>query len=131
MYIRCGLNREGPEQARGVPSRDLPDRPASGPHAEPLRVKTAPVSEACTTHRQRVRKTQLELCPAGERRGRGALGRRRLRRELRVAGRGEPSPQVLENVQGQAADQSDHGHLPQERQSGDEVHICKQMGRPR
>lgn len=50
--------------------------------------------------------------------------RARLRRELRVAGRGEPSAQVLENVQGEAADQSDDGHLPQERQSGDEVHIC-------
>lgn len=50
-----------------------------------------------------------------------ALG---LGRELRVAGRREPSSQVLEDVEGQTADQGDDGHFPQEGQRGDEVHVC-------
>lgn len=50
-----------------------------------------------------------------------------LGRELGVAGRGEPSSQVLEDVEGQTADQSDDGHFPQEGQSGDEVHVNKFM----
>ena len=52
-----------------------------------------------------------------------ALG---LGRELRVAGRREPSSQVLEDVEGQTADQGDDGHFPQEGQRGDEVHVCGQ-----
>lgn len=43
--------------------------------------------------------------------------------QLGVAGRGEAPAQVLEDVKGQAADQRDDGHLPQERQRGDEVHV--------
>lgn len=43
--------------------------------------------------------------------------------QLGVAGWGEAPAQVLEDVKGQAADQRDDGHLPQERQRGDEVHV--------
>lgn len=49
-----------------------------------------------------------------------------LRRELRVAGGRESSPQVLEDVEGETADQGDDRHLPEEGQGGDEVDICKQ-----
>lgn len=47
-----------------------------------------------------------------------------LRGQFGVAGRGEPSPQIFEDVERQAADQSDNRHLPDERQGGDEIHIC-------
>lgn len=43
--------------------------------------------------------------------------------ELGIVGRGEAPTQVLEDVEGQAADQRDGRHLPQERRRGDEVHI--------
>lgn len=49
-----------------------------------------------------------------------------LRRELRVARGRESSPQILEDVEGETADQSDDRHLPEEGQGGDEVDICKQ-----
>lgn len=43
--------------------------------------------------------------------------------QLGVAGWGETPAQVLEDVQRQAADQCDDGHLPQERHCGDEVYV--------
>lgn len=45
-----------------------------------------------------------------------------------VAGRGEASAQVLEDVERQAAHQCDGRHFPQERHGGDEVHICHTQG---
>lgn len=47
--------------------------------------------------------------------------------QLGVAGRREASAQVFQDVQGQAADQRDDSHLPNERKCGDEVHICGWM----
>lgn len=47
--------------------------------------------------------------------------------QLGVAGRREASAQVFQDVQGQAADQRDDGHLPNERQRGDEIDICGRM----
>lgn len=46
-----------------------------------------------------------------------------LRGQLGVAGRGEASAEVLEDVKGQTAHQRDDGHLPQKRHCGDEVHV--------
>lgn len=45
--------------------------------------------------------------------------------QLGVAGRGEAPAQVLQDVEGQAADQGDDGHLPQERHRGDEVDVWR------
>lgn len=67
---------------------------------------------------------ELELCPSGTRRDQSPL---HLWCELRVAGRGEPSSQILEDVQGETADQSDNRDFPQERQRGNEVHIDELM----
>lgn len=49
--------------------------------------------------------------------------------QLGVARRGETPAQVLEDVEGQAADQRDDGHLPQERHRGDEVDVWHGMRR--
>lgn len=46
--------------------------------------------------------------------------------QLGVAGWGEASAQVLEDVKGQAAHKRDDGHLPQERHCGDEVHVWRE-----
>lgn len=51
---------------------------------------------------------------------RAALGR-----ELRIAWGRKPSSQVLQDVEGKAAHQGDDGDFPQERQSCNEVDICK------
>lgn len=48
-----------------------------------------------------------------------------LRGQLGVAGRGEASAEVLEDVKGQTAHQRDGGHLPQERHRGDEVYVWR------
>lgn len=45
--------------------------------------------------------------------------------ELWVAWRRKPSPQVLQDVEGKTAHQSDDSDFPQERQSSNEVNICK------
>lgn len=69
---------------------------------------------------------ELKLCPLRMCRARGPLGpARSLRCELRVAGGREPSSQVLEDVERETADQGDDRDFPEERQRGDEVHICK------
>lgn len=89
--------------------------------AEPLLVHTARAAPPAEPSGGQDKRT--ELCPAGEQ---GPDARHRahsLRGELGVAGRGEPSAQVLEDVEGQAADQGDNRDFPQEGQSGDEVHI--------
>lgn len=44
--------------------------------------------------------------------------------QLGVVGWREASAQVLQDVERQAADQGDGGHLPQERHGGDEVNVC-------
>lgn len=49
--------------------------------------------------------------------------------QLGVAGRGEAPAQVLEDVERQAADQRDDGHLPQERHRGDEVDVWQGKAR--
>lgn len=50
---------------------------------------------------------------------RAALGR-----ELRIAWGRKPTSQVLQDVKGKAAHQSDDSDFPQERQSCNEVNIC-------
>lgn len=49
--------------------------------------------------------------------------------QLGVAWRGETPAQVLEDVERQAADQRDDGHLPQERHRGDEVDVWQGKAR--
>lgn len=73
-----------------------------------------------------VNKKQLGRCPTWCERSPGSPLALSLGRELRVAGRREPASQVLEDVEGQTADQSDDRHFPQEGQRGDEVHVCGQ-----
>lgn len=46
--------------------------------------------------------------------------------QLGVAGWGEASAQVLEDVKRQAAHKRDDGHLPQERHCGDEVDVWQE-----
>lgn len=73
-----------------------------------------------------VNRKWLVRCPAWRERSPGSPSALGLGRELRVAGRREPASQVLQDVEGQTADQSDDGHFPQEGQRGDEVHVCGQ-----